>query len=558
MKNHAALCLLLGFIVSLFVMLLPNSVLAQDEPFFANTPFSKDSVVRQKCSVCHKLNEQNKVEVIEETRKTPEEWQAVISRMRRINGAPITEEDFHQCIKELSQHLMLTPDEMSEVAYINTLGVQGLNSQFREVPQGETEERIFTACVRCHTYGKIRSHKKTAHQWEENMVMHLGYYPTVVPQMREMDWPKEAMELVDILAERDAFDTPEWREWMKNRSQQDLSGTWIIAGYQPGMGYYHGSYTIKPNPEEGEDEYFIEKSIQYANGMNINTSGQGTLFGEYHLRYTLAPTALFGKIKGVFDLEAAQKTFQGTWWTAIQDNNAYGKERFVKKDNQSKLFANYPGSLQSNDQASHLTLIGTNIPQNLTPQDISFTSEDVQVLDVQVTGSTILCKIEASSQAAIQTTDITINGMSGTRSINLYDQINKIQIYPRLGRARVSCGAAYPPEGVQFVARGIHFGKDGQLDTEDDVLLEPVDAKWSLEEEVTRENDDDLEYLKAPVVNGLYTPVTTYAPIQSRDQNREGVGLIAITANYSPENGVLLKDRALLAVTETDFIPQIK
>jgi quinohemoprotein amine dehydrogenase len=108
------------------------------------------------------------------------------------------------------------------------------------------------------------------------------------------------------------------------------------------------------------------------------------------------------------------------------------------------------------------------------------------------------------------------------------------------------------------VAKGIHFGKDGQAATEDDVLLDPVEAQWTLEEEVTRENDDDLEYLKAPIVNGLYTPITTYAPMESREQTREGVGLIAVKASYTPENGDPLTDRALLAVTDTDFIPQIK
>ena len=36
-----------------------------------------------------------------------------------------------------------------------------------------------------------------------------------------------------------------------------------------------------------------------------------------------------------------------------------------------------------------------------------------------------------------------------------------------------------------------------------------------LEEEVTRENDDDLTILNTAVMNGLYTPVTTYGPIDA-------------------------------------------
>ncbi|UCF90554.1 MAG: hypothetical protein JSW39_19980 [Desulfobacterales bacterium] len=131
--------------------------LCMDGWTFAETPFAEFGVVRQKCSVCHKLDQQGRVEVIEETRKTPEEWKVVTDRMIRINGAPIADVDFYPVIKELSKHLILTPAEMAEIAYINS----DENSQYREIPKDKTEERIFAACVRCHTYGKIRAHRKT-------------------------------------------------------------------------------------------------------------------------------------------------------------------------------------------------------------------------------------------------------------------------------------------------------------------------------------------------------------------------------------------------------------
>ena len=105
--------------------------------------------------------------------------------------------------------------------------------------------------------------------------------------------------------------------------------------------------------------------------------------------------------------------------------------------------------------------------------------------------------------------------------IKIYSKIDSIKILPDIGRARVSCGPAYPPQGVQFVARGISFGSDGKEGTEDDLVLEPVDTEWMLAEEKTREHDDDLKYVKAPVINGLYTPVTTYGPIKERVQDRE-------------------------------------
>ncbi|MFH0812858.1 MAG: hypothetical protein V2A69_08475, partial [Pseudomonadota bacterium] len=125
------------------------------------TVFSPSSLVRQKCGACHQLNKEGRMEVIEETRKTPEEWKVVVDRMNRLNDVPIDDAEFKTIIKELSKYLCLSPEEMAKVAYITS----DENSQYREKPKDELEQRIFTACVRCHTFGKIASHRMTRNQW---------------------------------------------------------------------------------------------------------------------------------------------------------------------------------------------------------------------------------------------------------------------------------------------------------------------------------------------------------------------------------------------------------
>ena len=521
---------------------------------YAKTPFPQFSVVRQKCSVCHKLDKQGRVEVIEETRKTPEEWKVVVERMIRINGAPIEDAEFDPVIKDLGKYLILTPKEMKEVAYINS----DENSQYREVPKNKLEERIFTACVRCHTYGKIRSHRKTLAQWKENMHMHLGYQPTVVPQMREMDWPKESMEIAKLLSDELAFNTPEWRAWMKNRKNQDLSGKWRVAGFQPGMGYYEGVYVFKPNPKKGEDEYLVERKVRYRNGTVLRMNGYGTLYGEYHLRYALAPTPLTGRIEGVFDLDADTMGFTGKWWTEVQDTNAYGDERFYKMKGAPRIFSVFPKSLKASGKSRTLTLIGIHLSKGIQAGDITFDDPAVKVdRIVKASRTAIVCKVTAGAGASRGACGINVKGAACGETVTVYKQLDGIKVFPELGRARVSCGAAYPPQGVQFVARGVDYGKDGKADTPDDLILDPVPAKWWLEEEKTRDNDDDLKYLNLKVINGLYTPITTYGPIEERAQRREGVGLIAIRASYS-SGGKTFKGKALLGVTDPDFIPHIK
>jgi quinohemoprotein amine dehydrogenase len=518
---------------------------------FGEPLFSKSSMVRQKCAACHKPDPEGRLEVIEETRKSPEEWKAVVDRMIRINSAPLEDADFNAVIKELSRDLCLSPEEMAEVAYLNS----DENSQYREKPKNEMEQRLFTACVRCHTHAKIVSHKMTPEQWVENRNLHLGYYPTVIPQMREMDWAKESQDLIEPLSKLYPFESPQWREWIQNREEQDLTGEWQVAGYQPGLGYYEGRYTFKAAPEKGKDEYLIEKEVRYENGTNLKMSGAGTLYSEYHLRYALAPTPLTGRIEGVFDLDAAEKGFQGKWWTVVQDTNAYGNESFYRTDLSARIMAAFPQALRAG-KTQNLTLIGVGLPENVLPEDIKFSDAPVTVTAVEKADATkIVCEVSVDPGAAAGVMTLSVKDIE--YAIKLYDKIDAIRITPDIGRARVSCGPAYPPQGVQFVARGIHFGPDGKPDTGDELVLDPVDARWQLEEEKTREKDDDLKYLTAPITNGLYTPVTTYGPIEARHQRREGVGLIAVRAVFT-DQGIELTDRARLAVTVTDFVTHLK
>jgi quinohemoprotein amine dehydrogenase len=532
---------------------------------YAKTPFAEGGVVRQKCSVCHRLDQQGRVEVIEETRKTPEEWYSVVARMRRINGAPIEDAEVKAVVKELSEHLILTPAEMAKCFYYTT----DENSHFRErssLMKTDLDKRIFQACVRCHAYGKIISHRKTEAQWVENMNMHLGYYPTVVPQMREMDWPKEAMELAKILAKEFPMDSPEVKAWYDARKPQDLSGKWIVAGYQPGAGYYEGTYTFKPNAKAGKDEYLIERQVQYENGMTLKQVGEGTLYGTYHLRYALQPTSFTGRVEGVFNLDAAVKGFTGRWWTVVQDTNAFGDEAFYKSDAPARVFAIFPQAIKSGGTPQTVRMIGVNLP---AATEVTFGDANVKAKVKSATPNKLTVEVTAAAGAAIGSTAVQVKGAACNESVVVYNKLDGIKVLPELGRAYMYGGAAYPPQGVQFVARGLCFGKDGKEGTEDDLLLEPVNAQWTLEQDKVWAADnpdraamaaEDLKCLAAPIDNGLYSPPpdrVNMAPNEWRVSRREGVGLIAVVATYK-EGGKEFKGQALLGVSPPDYVTHIK
>ncbi len=538
----------LGIVAFLSILLMQSHLQAQ-------TFFPEDSLVWQRCSVCHQPDEKGRMEVLEETRKSPEEWKVVVDRMIRLNDTPLEDAEFDPVIKELSKNLCLTPDEMAEVSYFNS----DENSQYRETPSGDLEERLFVACVRCHTYGKIKSHRNTLEQWAETRNLHLGYYPTAVMQMREMDWAQEFQDLLGPLTQLFPFEDAKWRDWLREREEQDLTGEWQVAGYQPGLGYYEGTYSFVPNPDKGEEEYLIDREVRYANGTVLKTAGEGTLYSEYHLRYSLAPTPLMGRVEGVFDLDTTTNGFTGKWWTLVQDSNAFGNEKFYKTDAPSRVFAMFPMALHATAGVTqHLKLIGVGLPAQPGAADITFSDPNVRIAAIESAGaSAISLSLEFGADAAPGPLQVEVGEIPVELALTVFDRIDGIKIFPALGRARISSGAAYPPQGVQFVARGVWFGPDRKQGTLDDVYLEPLSARWWLEEESTRDDDDDLQYVRAPVINGLYTPVTDYGPIATRFQSREGVGLIAVGAAFA-ENGRELKDRALLAVTSPDFVPHIK
>lgn len=538
---------------SRFYLLILLCLLYPSGPLFGAPMFSKSSKVSMRCGACHKPDPAGALEVIEETRKTPEEWMNVMIRMDRLNNAAIDDADYKPLVKELSKELCLSPSEMKRVAYINSDD----NNQKREIPRDKFEERVFAACVRCHTFGKIISHRMTATQWKENRNLHLGYYPTVVPQMREMDWTRESMDLIQPLTEAYPFNNPEWKSWLEKRSDQDLSGSWKVAGYQPGMGYYDGSYTFTKATDKGEDEYLVTRKVSFEGGFSMVQKGTASLYSEYHLRYALAPTPLTGRVEGVFDLDAATDGFLGKWWTVIQDNNATGTERFVRETAAPAFIAAVPAALKKGEK-TELTLIGVGLPESIAAKDIAFSNRGITALALKaVSKDKIVCTVEVAEDVPAGKVTVSVKGVKEPKYLGVFERINRIKVFPAMGRARVSSGAAYPPQGVQFVAYGVSNGPDRKPETGDDLLLEPVDASWLMDEEKTREDDDDLKYLFVPMVNGLYTPITTYGPIMARKQHREGVGLVGVTATYEAD-GKALTDRARLAVTDPDFIPQIK
>jgi quinohemoprotein amine dehydrogenase len=496
--------------------------------------FERDSLVWAKCTSCHAATADGRIPRVEDLRTTPEEWTVIVDRMRRLHGMELKREEMDRLLKELCATQILSPDEQAKVAYLSLWH----NSQHVEAPAGKDEEKLFNTCVRCHSAGKIFSYRMTAENWAKLRDFHLYVVPTVVFQMREMRWIAEADAALGYLGAKlpyaGAWSAPAWK----------LDGVWGVFGYEPGRGTYRGEARISG---AGNDEFKLVGSVVYADGTSDSFAGEGTLYGGYALRTRTKNNGFASngayilsgdELRGESHLPAPNFHTSSSLWLRAGDG--------------IKVARIVPAFLLKGERTT-LRVEGVNLPA-AKADDIAFAGGAVKVLGVKrVAPGALELEVVSNAPALVQA-KLTIKGIdAGT--VQLAPRIDYIAITPETGRARLSGGANYPAEGVQFEA--IAYARKGSGKNAFGVPLGPVSATFSLAEEKTRPDDDDLKWLGGISPKGLYLPVGDYAPNPLRNYSAENSGLVRVLARYR-RGTQTWKAQAELAVTMPDLIKRIR
>lgn len=496
--------------------------------------FAPDSLVGKKCAHCHVPAADGRIPRVEDLRTTPEEWTVIVDRMRRLHGMEIRKGEMDRLLQELATAQLLSPDEQARVSYLSLWH----NSQQTEVPTGKDEERLYAACVRCHTAGKIYSYRMTPENWRKLRDFHLYVVPTVIFQLREMHWIAEADAALAYLAEQ----LPYGQAW--SAPAPKLEGIWGVFGHEPGRGSYRGEVRITAS---GNAEYALAGALVYVDGTSETLAGDGTLYGGYALRTRTRNngSAVSGayivagdEIRGESHFPAPGfRTSSAVW---LRSGNEPGIARVL------------PAFLLKGELTT-LTVEGLNLP-DAGPGDIAFAGTPVEVLGVRRAAPGALELQVVSHAGEPGEAKLTVKGLdAGT--VRLAPQIDFIAISPRMGRARLSGGANYPAEGVQFEA--IAYAKSGDGENATNVALGPVSAIFELAEEKTRPDDDDLRWIGDITPNGAYLPVGDYGPNRLRRHSAETSGLVKVVARYR-RGARTFEARAQLAVTVPDFIQRIR
>lgn len=495
---------------------------------------AEESLLQEKCTDCH-AEQGGKIARVHEIRTTPEEWTVIVDRMHRLHGMDLTTAEMGRLLKELCATQLLTPEEAERVEYLDLYN----NPQNIETAAGAEQERLFAACVRCHSAGKIFSYRMTQAAWAKVRDFHLYVDPAILFQMREMHWIDEADAILGYLGEKYGYG----RDWQAPAASP--AGSWFITGEEPGKGYYRGEATIGA---AGDGEFTVKGDLTFHDGTRESFTADATLYGGYALRLRGKGNGrhLIGAYRFVDGVIRGQRHFEGPDFRSATST-------WVPAGSEAATPRITPGYLVTGETTT-ITVEGPRLSK-VQAQDLEFAGGAVEVLWARQVDAHAVEAGVVYRKAERGTATLRVKG-KGAGAVTLAPAVDYIAVWPETARARVSGGPNYPAEGVQFQATAYSSGLD-VWDPSDDVALGPVDATYRLEEYTTRPGDEDLSWAGDIERDGTYLPVGTYAPITSREYGGEGTGMVKVVAAYH-RGGREYRAESRLVVTVPDFIQRIR
>ncbi|MBV8817552.1 MAG: hypothetical protein JO022_04290, partial [Acidobacteriaceae bacterium] len=213
----------------------PEAEKAKQEEIEQGIPV-KNETVRKTCGPCHKADEKQRMTRISYRRTTPEGWEFTIKRMMSLNGLKVDPAAAREILKYLANNHGLAPDEAKPASF----EVERRLTEFKYTADRDTE----AACIKCHSFGRVLSQRRTKTDWEMLVAMHRGYYPLADFQAfrrlgpaqtqpgadgRPPDNRQPMEKAIAHLSTAFPLKTPEWSAWSANMRPPKLAGRWAIS-----------------------------------------------------------------------------------------------------------------------------------------------------------------------------------------------------------------------------------------------------------------------------------------------------------------------------------------
>ena len=517
-----------------------------------------DPTVLARCGSCHLRDSTGRIKRLSYMRKTPEGWEASIRRMVSLNGVRLEPAEARQIVKYLSNNLGLAPAEVRPGRF----ELERRMVEYRYTADAPTEN----TCRACHSMGRVITQRRTRGEWGLVVAMHRGYYPGVdfqgfrrggPPPPDSAGAPHPMDRAISHLATAFPLRTPEWTAWSATMRPPRLEGTWLLAGYEPGRGPFHGRLTVTAG--EAPDEFTTRATYRYVkDGATATREGRGVVYTGHQWRGRAsggAPTnggtssgaAADSGWREVMHVEPGWQEVTGRWFRGAYDE--HGMDVTLTRLGANAALAGVAPRALRRGEEQEVTVTGANLPSSPQPAAVDF-GPGVRVLRVvRASPEEVTVRVRVDSAAAIGARDLYVAGAALRNAAAVYDQVSRIKVTPLAGMARVG-GAAFPKQYQQFDAVAWHNGADGRPDTADDVELGPVDVAWSLEEYGVTYDDDDIRWVGSIDQRGFFTPALD-GPNPRRSMNRNNIGDVWVVATYKPggKDTRTLRARAHLLVT---------
>ncbi|MEP6621084.1 MAG: quinohemoprotein amine dehydrogenase subunit alpha [bacterium] len=514
----------------------------------------RDNNVIAYCSGCHVRDSSGYMQRISYERKTPEGWEMSVRRMAALNKVKLEPSVARTIVRYLSDHQGLAPTEVRPVRF---------ESERRMVEYRYTADpRTEATCRACHSIGRVLTQRRTRDEWELLVATHRSLFPDVDRQTFRRNGPAASdsgpppQHPMDVaiahLARALPLRTPDWTAWSATMRPPHLEGTWVMSGNEPGKGAFFGRFTIARGAADGE--FTTQAIYRYAeSGLTVHRSGKSVVYTGFQWRGRSTDPALRARdtvgLREVMFAEPGWEEMSGRWFTGGYEE--IGMDVSLRKLGASPVVAGIsPRAMRVGTRGQEVTIFGGNLPRvSSAAGNIDFGPGVTVERIVRSTPDSITIRVDVDSVAPVGKRDLFVAGASLRDGAVVFNQISRIVVTPLAGLARIG-GIVFPKQLQQFEAVAYYNGRDGKPDTDDDLEIGRVNAKWSIEEYGVTYDDDDIKFVGAVDQTGLFTP-NEDGPNPKRSSSRNNVGDVWVVASYQPPGTTVrpLKARAQLVVT---------
>jgi quinohemoprotein amine dehydrogenase len=451
-----------------------------------------------------------------------------IFRMQHVHGLQLAGADRDSLVRYLADTQGLAPAETTPARFALE---QRPNVQDMQLP-GDLQ----TMCARCHSAARIALQRRDAPDWLKLVHWHLAQWPTIEYQDKARDrlWWETASRVVPAeLGGLFPLHSQAWDDWRK-KPQADLTGTWRVRGHEPGHGDYWGTAELQ---KTAAGEYRAVYKLEDEAGQHVDGESTAIVYTGYEWR----GSGRLGQrlTHEVFALSEDGQTLSGRWFASGHAEDG-GDWVAYRAGTAPRIVAVSPVAARIGS-TRRITVFGDQLTGT-----VAF-GAGIKVKIISRTPNTILTDVTVTNAAKAGYVPLSVAKASAADLFAVYDRVDRMEVAPRLGIARVG-GGNIDPVSAQCEATG-YLDLPSANGGTTPVRLGNLPVSWSVEPY----NDaarlaQDTKYAGKIDDSGKFVPAPA-GPNPERKFSNNNTGDLSVIATLVNNSGAPVVGKAHLIVT---------